>query len=802
VTATALAFSQAVQAADKDPAPAVPAGPEVAAGATLTEQYSDNIFATRTGKIADWITVLTPYARVRFPGRDGELTVGASAALGRYATHRSENFDDYRLYSDARYRILSNTVVVAGASHERKHEERSAPDPQQGDTPTVYNVSRAYGAALTTFDRGSLRLGGTFEHYDFKDVAAGPAVINNDDRDRDMSTIGTRVGFNLNERDEVFGIVTYDRRRYRDSIDDFGFHRDSHGWRASVGLRQRFSTMLESEFYFGWLAQRYDDPRFSELSTVDFGARINWTPTPATTVAASLERRLLETTLVGSSGYLQTSASVDLIHWIRPDLRAAAGFQYDLDDFLGIDRQDRIATASLGLRYYPWPYFFVGGDVAFISRDSTVISESYNESRMMVRAGISNEPAFAPADVAKSATSVLHSGYVGLETSQTNVATKLFGARGNDGQLQADFSDLGWANGGFVGYGIFLGDWYVGAEANVGAADGSWNHARVPGGRVFSVERDIAFGVSGLVGKSFAGGNMLYGRAGLVSARIHTKYQHGNNTVDDGRSLGGFQIGLGGSVPLTPSLALRLQHTFAAFGSTFVNYGSGVDDFTNDETATSVGLMYRFGPEPRRPDPPLKASFGGSYVGFQAGHGSLYSRTTGPREGGSNLTAAFGDTGFTGGLFAGYGVQAGPFYAAVEAEGELAAMRWDHEREATGRTFSLEKQGSFGASGRVGYVVNDAALIYVGGGFVRSLFELAYHRGMHDNFTKTAANGLRYGGGIEFPVNDALFVRLDFTHTDYRGSIAQVTNPAGETDLFASREDLFRVGALYRFMSR
>jgi opacity protein-like surface antigen len=54
---------------------------------------------------------------------------------------------------------------------------------------------------------------------------------------------------------------------------------------------------------------------------------------------------------------------------------------------------------------------------------------------------------------------------------------------------------------------------------------------------------------------------------------------------------------------------------------------------------------------------------------------------------------------------------------------------------------------------------------------------------------------LRYGGGMEIPVNDMLGLRFDYTQTDH--GMLRLDTPAG-VETHDTRESLFRLGAILK----
>lgn len=786
---------------------ALPLGPEFTSGISVSQQYLDNIYATRTDKTADWITQISPYANLLLRGEKGQLNIGGNADIGRYAQYTDENYNDYRVYTDGRYNFSPMLSVSGGAGYDHLHEARSSPDARPGVTPTIYNVTRAFGAALLKLDSGSVRVGGTFDHFDYNDVArVGGGTIQNDDRDRDVFTVGTRIGRSISNTNELFGMFSYDNRNYRLPVDEYGFQKDSNGVRFSGGLHHQIGSMLDAEVYVGGIFQQYSDPRFGTVFVPDFGGQLKWSGISGTTVTAKLERTIQESDLQGASGYLQTAASLDVVHWIRPNLRVNGGASYYLDQFngTGISRVDQIKSYGIGIRNYFTPHFYIGADISRTSRDSTDLDYSYIESKATIRAGLVQEPAYKDSDFAKPEVPRDTQGrfYVGLKTGLTNLETKLQGSRGASGTLQADFGDEGWATGGFAGYGIYIGDWFLALEADLSKASGAWSHTHVPDERIFSVSRGVEYGLSGLIGRSFTGGTMLYGKAGVAAARFDTDYQLQQMGVQDRRTESGIRVGIGGSAPLTPDLGVRLEHTFSAFKSYDISCcikppSGSPDNFTNDEVMTSVGLVYTFGGVPGAMKS-ANINYRGFYVGGQVGNDALQTWTTGPRESGTTLTTTFSDLGYTAGLFGGYGFQFGKLYLGGEVEAELGKSHSDHEREGGGRSFSLEKQWSYGASVRAGYVVNDTALLYGRVGIVETRFQVDYARGNNSLSTQYTKAGLRFGGGMEFPTSNNLIVRLDYTHTSYP-QFSLTTPPDGEVEQYHPKDDMFRVGLLGQF---
>lgn len=190
------------------------------------------------------------------------------------------------------------------------------------------------------------------------------------------------------------------------------------------------------------------------------------------------------------------------------------------------------------------------------------------------------------------------------------------------------------------------------------------------------------------------------------------------------------------------------------------------------------------------------AVFAGPYAGLRVGYGALNTDVVGPRGPvGELVNSDFGGDGATWGLFGGYGMVFGHSFLGLELEGEASAIDWAFTRGDDVREFSVRKRLTWGGNLRAGYIFGSRALTYFLVGVVRTEFITRYALGagvVDDDFTRT---GLRLGAGVEFPLDDYLRLRVDYTYTGY--SSYDVDYGAG-IDVFDSVENLFRFGFAYR----
>ncbi|MDH3242314.1 MAG: hypothetical protein OEO83_16800, partial [Alphaproteobacteria bacterium] len=360
-----------------------------------------------------------------------------------------------------------------------------------------------------------------------------------------------------------------------------------------------------------------------------------------------------------------------------------------------------------------------------------------------------------------------------------SLVTELFGPRGAGGTLEADFGDQGFSGGAFLGYGRRFGDWYLGAEVSADTASTEWGHANLgvggdPDGRIFSVRRGASYGIEGRLGTALYVGSLFYGLAGVVRTEFETDYSDGGVAVNQEDEMTGLRVGVGAEFPVVGGLFGRMEYAFTSYADYDVDVG-GVDNFANKESALRLGLGYRFGEPAQARDTTEKHDFRGPYAGLHLGFGTLYSDNSGARVSGAGinrfLTVERSDNGAVGGGLAGIGTTLGPIYVGAEVAGELSNINMTGDRDPTGRTYSVERKESYGASGRIGFVLNGATLIYGRAGPVRTHFVTDYSHttgGITNSVSsENWLTGMQYGGGVEMPASPRSFVRLDYSFTNY-----------------------------------
>lgn len=364
----------------------------------VTGLHDDNVFATRANRVRDWAAIFSPSLTLRSAFDRHAAVLQAAGDFTRYDDQTAEDTDDFRLSAEGRYDIDDGFNIYGGARYLRDHEDRESADATNGISPTIYYNTRLYAGVFKQLDRFSLRLGGTWQDLDFRDVpflSGGGAVsiINNDDRDRRRATLGLRVGYAFAPQTEGFVQIASDERRYRQTPDDLGFDRNSDGYRLLAGVRHNVARMLKAEVFGGFMHQDYDDSRLQDVSTPALGANVVWNATEATTLNLMVDRTVEETGLAtvagsavaGASSYVNSYAAITADHRLTAALSLYGSLSFARSDYQGVDRTDDYGGAGIGAAYRVARWMIVDASYQYRELNSSAPDEDFRRNLFFLR---------------------------------------------------------------------------------------------------------------------------------------------------------------------------------------------------------------------------------------------------------------------------------------------------------------------------------------------------------------------------------------------------------------------------------
>ena len=159
--------------------------------------------------------------------------------------------------------------------------------------------------------------------------------------------------------------------------------------------------------------------------------------------------------------------------------------------------------------------------------------------------------------------------------------------------------------------------------------------------------------------------------------------------------------------------------------------------------------------------PAMAQTFSGPYVGAQVGLDNYEVQASDVFTTGDKYDGLSGN-GVVGGVYAGYDMPLGDtLFAGVEVNASLSGAKISYDDSVDSLT--LKAKETFGASARLGAMLNDSTGLYAKAGWANTKFK-ANVNGLRDSDHDDA---LVLGGGIETRVGSNASIRLEYNYADY-----------------------------------
>jgi hypothetical protein len=346
--------------------------------AEIDEGYNDNIFATSSGRQGAWVTQFVPSFDLLSNFRQGALQVSGGAALGRYASHSSENFDDAFGLVGGRLDVSALTHVLASARFERLHEPRTSPDsPGGASTPVRYSVGTGKLGLTQTGTRLGYEADAIITRSDYEAVPAfGGGFIAQSDRNVTGYEGALRLNYELKPDYQAFVRGSGNTQQFDHAAGNGIPTRDSDGYRIDVGARVDLTGVTYAELYVGYLNQDFRASSFGTISGIDYGASVVWNFSTLDTAKFGATRTVnnANAAVVGtatSPGYLASVETISLDHELLRNVLLNANASYEEDDWKNISRNDHVYGLGAGAKYLMNRNLYLGATWNFYKRNSS-----------------------------------------------------------------------------------------------------------------------------------------------------------------------------------------------------------------------------------------------------------------------------------------------------------------------------------------------------------------------------------------------------------------------------------------------
>lgn len=344
--------------------------PSVQIGAGET----NNVLVTATQRRHDGFASVQPRLIVQSNWSVHAFRLDAGGNLLRYFNNEVRNEDGWRVSALGRFDATPDISLTLNGGTARQYESRFSSeslDNSRGAAPYQNSSARLLGKY--EFGRTRIEVATNYNRLNYMDVRSfNGGTISQDQRDRDAIDAVVHVERALTPDASVFAEGTYTDINYSQNLANGVPNRDSHEWKGMAGISFDLAAPFRGSLAFGFVHRDFQAQRYQNVWGTSVAGRIEWFPSPITTVTFDLSREIKEANRTLSSAYFANVAAIRVDHELLRNLLLNAGVGYQIDDYFSLPGTVKIFRSQGGAKYMLSNSIAITADLRYSKRDSTV----------------------------------------------------------------------------------------------------------------------------------------------------------------------------------------------------------------------------------------------------------------------------------------------------------------------------------------------------------------------------------------------------------------------------------------------
>lgn len=346
----------------------------------VKESYDDNIFLEKNTKTGSFVTKLTPSVRIVAKSGANQVTVQYRISKGFYHKSSSDNYLDQNVAIGGKFGLTKRLNMGVSLGYKKSHYSRGSTFLGVGsktfNSPDKFHEV-SLGGKVSYGVRGRIDLTGLYTNFRYDNNVLRA-------KDLDVDTLGSVLAFSfpiglktravVETRFKLFNYLAISR------LGDLDNNEQSY----LAGLDWQASAKTNGGVRVGYVKKKFLNTAFTNFAQLSWELNATWQPLSSSSVQLNAFSKPIESD--GTSRFIVSNA-LNMAwkhHWTQAfSHRLSMG--YDSRDYKGLARQDKIASASLGLDYNLLRWLSVGGDYRFRNRNSSVTNSSYRQNIWSLR---------------------------------------------------------------------------------------------------------------------------------------------------------------------------------------------------------------------------------------------------------------------------------------------------------------------------------------------------------------------------------------------------------------------------------
>jgi hypothetical protein len=346
--------------------------PEVTVGQSVTT----NTYSSGANAKASAIEILSPKLVARSDWSRHALVLNASGTFKRFVGQSRRNEDVWDLSATSDLDVTGELRLEFIARASQLALNRFSGEVQL-DAASVVTIRQDQLSASATYRSGHARSVVTAEYFNFR---YGQLLLT-DGTTRDQSNLNHdakrltgQFEYSFTPDLTLFTQATYADFSFDSVIIPTTQNASSSGTRVIAGGILSIAGLGRATVSAGYAWRDYDRNGLKSVSGPSAEARLEFFPSPLTTVTIDLGRRLADARLIDSSAFNMTYVKLRLDHALLRNLKLAAEGNVARQSYLNSQQVSRIQNALFSATYLASRRFELSGAISYSTRRSTPVS--------------------------------------------------------------------------------------------------------------------------------------------------------------------------------------------------------------------------------------------------------------------------------------------------------------------------------------------------------------------------------------------------------------------------------------------
>lgn len=348
--------------------------------------YDTNPNRTQANRRGSFVSQTEGELRIQSGWSRHELTGSVRGAYNAYPDNPEASRPEGAGRLGFRYDVSRDTQVEADARYLIETQRPDSPDlnARVRERP-VFTTAGASLGGVHRFNRLLVSVRGSIARTDYEDATLASGALF-DQSDRNFTQYGgrARAGYELHPGFIPFAEAVVDTRQYDQQVDNSGFARSSDGFGGTIGTSFEITRLLTGEIAAGAIHRSYADPRLQGLTSPLANAALAYAFSPITTIRATAEAGVDETTVAGATGIRTLRGGLEVSHDLRRNLTLTAGLTAADFDYQGAAITEQSFGALLRIDWRLNRQVTVRASYNYERLESSIPGSDYTANVMLV----------------------------------------------------------------------------------------------------------------------------------------------------------------------------------------------------------------------------------------------------------------------------------------------------------------------------------------------------------------------------------------------------------------------------------